>query len=187
MTDTNELQLICDADIIKAITDSTSNVFSTMLSMEVTSAEVMPPQSVVSPPASGLISLIGLAGRWAGTGSLACTAKFACAMSSQFLMTEYDSVNEDVLDAIAEITNMIIGNVKTALEEKIGEMGLSTPTVIFGRNFQTRSAKTHEWIVMRFVIAEHEMFIQMCLAPNKEASPMKNIRPGFQFPQLLSM
>lgn len=187
MTDTKELEPICDADIIKAIAASTSEVFSTMLSMEVTSAEVVPPQTVGTPPASGLISLIGLAGRWSGTGSLACTAKFACAISSQFLMTEYDAVNEDVLDAIAEITNMIIGNVKTALEEKVGEMGLSTPTVIFGRNFQTRSAKTHEWIVMRFVIAGHEMFIQMCLAPSKEASAAKTLRPGFQFPHLLSI
>ncbi len=100
-------------------------------------------------------------------------------------MAEYDSVNEDVLDAIAEITNMIIGNVKNALEQKVGEMGLSTPTVIFGRNFQTRSAKTNEWIIMRFVIAENEMFIQMCLAPNRDSSTTK--RPGFQFPQLLSM
>jgi chemotaxis protein CheX len=187
MTDTNEIELLCDADIIKAITASTVEVFSTMLSMEVTASEVMPPQAVVSPPASGLISLIGLVGSWSGTGSLACTAKFACAISSQFLMTEYDSVNEDVLDAIAEVTNMIIGNVKTALEEKVGAMGLSTPTVIFGRNFQTRSAKTHEWIVIRFVIGEHELFIQMCLAPNKDAAAAKTIRPGFQFPQLLSM
>ena len=133
MTDPKEeLEVLCDADIIKAITASTSEVFSTMLSMEVTSVEVLAPQAVVSPPSSGLISLIGLAGRWAGTGSVACTAQFACVLSSQFLMTEYDSVNDDVLDAIAEITNMIIGNVKTALEEKVGEMGLSTPTVIFG-------------------------------------------------------
>ena len=30
------------------------------------------------------------------------------------LMTEYTAICEDVLDAVAEITNMIIGNVKTA-------------------------------------------------------------------------
>ena len=57
------------------------------------------------------------------------------------LITEYAAINEDVLDSVAEVTNMIIGNVKTALEDRLGAMGLSTPTVIYGRNFQTRSAR----------------------------------------------
>ncbi len=56
------------------------------------------------------------------------------------LMTEAPSVNEDVLDAVAELTNMIIGSVKTDLESQLGPLGLSIPTVVFGRNFRTRSA-----------------------------------------------
>ena len=32
------------------------------------------------------------------------------------LMTESTAVNEEVLDAVAEMTNMIIGSVKTDLE-----------------------------------------------------------------------
>jgi len=182
MTDTIEVKLISTADIIAAIKASTEDLFSTMLSMEITSSETLAPQAVVSAPASGIISLIGLAGSWAGTGSLACTGDFACKLSSQFLMAEYPEVNEDVLDAVAEFTNMIIGNVKNALEEKVGEMGLSTPTVIFGRDFQTRSARTHEWVGVRFTSGEHEMFVQMCLAPNPDPGAVKGIRPGYQFP-----
>ncbi len=56
------------------------------------------------------------------------------------LMTEAPSVNEDVLDAVAELTNMIIGNVKTELEAQVGPLGLSIPTVVYGRNFQTKTA-----------------------------------------------
>ena len=67
------------------------------------------------------------------------------------LMTEYPAISEDVLDAVAEITNMIIGNVKTALENRLGSMLFSTPTVIYGRNFQTRSARNQEWTVVPFV------------------------------------
>ena len=118
---------------------------------------------------------------------MACNAHFACLMSSKFLMADYTAVDEDVLDAMAEITNMIIGNVKTVLEEKLGAMGLSTPTVIFGRNFQTRSARTHEWTGVRFKHGEHEMAVQMCLAPNRDSSTQKTIRPGFQFPQVVGM
>ena len=47
---------------------------------------------------------------------------------------------------MAELTNMIIGSVKTDLESQLGPLGLSIPTVVFGRNFKTRSAGTAEWI-----------------------------------------
>ena len=91
-------------------------------------------------PSSGVVSLIGLAGAWVGSGSLACSASCAAKIASALLMTPYTAIDEDVLDAVAEVTNMIIGNVKTALESRLGAMGLSTPTVIYGRNFQTRSS-----------------------------------------------
>jgi chemotaxis protein CheX len=184
MADTKELELITNADIIAAIKTATHEVFSTMLSIEITSDEALVPQNVTSAPASGIIALIGLAGPWAGTGSVACNAEFACKLSSQFLMAEYPEVNDDVLDAVAEITNMIHGNVKTMLEQKVGEMGLSTPTVIFGHNFQTRSARTHEWTGVRFKCGEHEMCVQMCLAPNRDPAAHRDLRPGFQFPQM---
>ena len=87
-------------------------------------------------------------------------------------------MNEDVLDAIAEVTNMIIGNVKSALEEKVGAMGLSTPTVIFGRNFQTRSARTHEWTGVRFRSGEHDMY----KCPSRQTAKIREpCVPGFSF------
>jgi chemotaxis protein CheX len=51
-------------------------------------------------------------------------------------MTEASSVDEDVLDAVAEITNMIIGSVKTDLEGELGPLGLSIPTVGIRTEFQ---------------------------------------------------
>jgi chemotaxis protein CheX len=184
--DPKELELISEADIVVAIKASTEEVFSTMLGLEITSSETLVPQAIASTPVSGIISVIGLAGKWAGTGSVACGGGFACLLSSKFLMAEYTTVNEDVLDAIAEVTNMIIGNVKTVLEKKVGAMGLSTPTVIFGRNFQTRSARNHEWKGVRFMSGEHEMVVQVCIAPSPD-TPERTVRHGFQFPSVLSV
>ena len=47
----------------------------------------------------------------------------ACRICSQMLMTESSAVNEEVLDAVAELTNMIIGSVKTDLESISGRSG----------------------------------------------------------------
>ena len=73
-----------------------------------------------------------------------------------------------MLDAVAEITNMIIGSVKTDLEAELGPLGLSIPTVVFGRNFKTRSAGTTEWIHVRFLWDEDPLLIKMCLAPSEK-------------------
>ena len=99
-------------------------------------------------------------------------------------MAPYDAINEDVLDAVAEVTNMIIGNVKTELEARVGPMGLSTPTVIYGRNFQTRSSGNQEWTVVPFTLDGERLCVQVCIAPNMD--PAKKTTRTFPMPHLLS-
>ena len=86
------------------------------------------------------------------------------------LMTETSAVNEEVLDAVAELTNMIVGSVKTELEKHLGPLGLSIPTVVFGRNFKTKSAGTNEWTVARFHWDGELLLVKLCLAPKERAA-----------------
>ena len=153
--------------IAQALIRSTCDVFSTMLGTELSSGEVTV-EGTDSEANDGVVSFIGLAGSWAGTGSLSCSPAMACRICEAMLMTEAPSVNEEVLDAVAEITNMIIGGVKTDLETELGPLGLSIPTVIFGRNFKTRSAGTAEWIHVRFLWGEDALRVKMCLAPSEK-------------------
>ncbi len=154
--------------IVQSITESAGNVFTTMLGSEIASGEVS--IETTSPePNDGVVSFIGIAGSWAGTGSISCSPALACRVCAAMLMTEATAVNEDVLDAVAELTNMIIGSVKTDLEHHLGPLGLSIPTVVFGRNFKTRSAATTEWINVRFDWDGEPLLIKMCLAPSDKA------------------
>ncbi|MFB3775999.1 MAG: chemotaxis protein CheX [Bryobacteraceae bacterium] len=162
--------------LVHVLQTATCDVFSTMLGAEVVCGE--PHQEAEPPnPSEGVVSLIGLAGNWVGTGAVACSAQLACKLSSLMLMSQAESVNEEVLDVIAELTNMIIGNVKTGLEETLGPMGLSVPTVVFGKNFTTRSLADGQWTVCPFEM-EGELFeVKICLTPNRR--PAFQARPGF--------
>lgn len=131
-------------------------------------------------PTEGVVSLIGLAGEWVGTGCVSCSASFACQVSSRMLMTEIEAVGEEVLDVIAEVTNMIIGNVKTGIEEYLGPMGLSIPTVVFGKNFTARSAGDGEWTVFPFQYGEDRLEVKIFLIPNRK--PARQVRPGYSHP-----
>lgn len=158
--------------LVQLVTAAASDVFATMLAMEPV-AEASYVDTAPTLANNGVVSLIGLAGPWAGTGSISCTAPFACRLAGQLMMSEYDAVNDDVLDAVAEVTNMIIGNVKTSLEERLGPMGLSIPTVIYGRNFSSRTVGKQTWTVVPFVLDGERLEVQLCLAPSKEGTHPK--------------
>jgi chemotaxis protein CheX len=154
--------------IVGAVSVATAEVFSTMLGLEVHHGDAFL-ESASPGPSDGVVSLIGLAGAWVGTGSVACSAAFACRAASLMLMTESPGVDGDVLDAVAELTNMIVGNVKTVLEGHFGPMGLSIPTVVFGRNFSARSVGNGPWMVVPFTCEDAQFDVKICLAPNRQA------------------
>jgi chemotaxis protein CheX len=155
--------------ILDSICRSSEEVFSTMLGVELAPGERSVERGAPDPN-DGVVSFIGLAGSWAGTGSICCSPALACRICAQMLMTESPAVNEEVLDAVAELTNMIIGSAKTELELTLGPLGLSIPTVVFGRNFRTKSAGTTEWLVVRYPWEDDILVVKVCLTQSDRAT-----------------
>jgi chemotaxis protein CheX len=167
-----------DELIVDCISNAGANVFATMLGVEIRQGEVS--VETGSPDANdGVMSLIGLAGPWTGAGSISCSPTLACRICSQMLMTESTSVNEDVLDAVAELTNMIIGSVKTDLEQHLGPLGLSIPTVVFGRNFKTRTTGNAAWTVVRLHWDDECLLVKLCLSRSERINhPHAHMAPA---------
>ena len=160
------------------VREAAHSVFSTMLGVELTDREPAREEEATS-QSEGVVSLVGLAGDWAGTGAFRCSAEMAKKISGLLLMQEFTSVDQDVLDAVGEITNMILGNVKTSFEEVLGPMGLSIPTVIYGRNFTTRSVGRSEWTVVPFELDGGLIEIQVSLAQRHgQSTSAANQRPS---------
>ncbi len=149
-----------------AIRASVRDLFSTMLDLPL---EDLPPRQIRDEPGpfDGVIALVGVAGSWTGSGRISCSPQFARRMAEVMLMSEYPAVNEEVLDAVAEVGNMIIGNIKTIFEEKLGPLGLSVPTVIYGHNYQAHSAGITEWTLVPFRSGEEIMNVSFCLVPSR--------------------
>jgi chemotaxis protein CheX len=153
------------SEIRNHIQTATEEVFSTMLGLEITAGEMSLGHSSSH---AGVTALLGLTGAWTGSGQISCEPPLACRIASRFLMAEYAAVDDDVLDALAELANMIIGNVKTLLEDKLGPMGLSTPVIISGGEFETRILGCPAWIVMPFACADGTLVVQVVLSPSKQ-------------------
>jgi chemotaxis protein CheX len=158
--------------LVQSICANTQEVFSTMMGLEIT-AEAAYEESNGTGTVDGVVALIGLAGHWVGGGIVHCDAPLARKLYCRFLMTETeppgDGINEEVLDAIAEIANMIIGNVKNNLEAMIGTIGMGIPSVVYGRKFTTRNAGSN-WTVVPFACEGGHMSVKVCLNPPSGSS-----------------
>ena len=144
-------------------------VFATML--DTTIREVADDRPTVVDGEERIVSLIGFGGDHTGNCLIACSNRLACKLASTMLMQEYPAVNEEVMDAFGEISNMVFGNVKTDLEEQLGPLRLTMPTVIVGEKFNIRAVSNPAWTVIRFAVFEgEEVDVRMCVTPSASST-----------------
>jgi chemotaxis protein CheX len=160
------VELISQDILVDLVHLVTGEVLSTMLALEARPGEAFvehhPEKS------AGVVSFVGLAGSdCVGTGSLQCESVVACQLASRFLMSEFESIDDNVLDAFGELTNMIVGNFKNEVEKRVGPLALSIPTVVYGLNFSTRSPGHEEWTVVPFVWDDSKLNVRVCLKARK--------------------
>lgn len=151
------------AEIACAIRNAAKEVFAVMLGVEIAAGDAQTGRA--EQDHSGVVAVLGLTGEWGGSGQVSCDSGLALQMASKLLMADYAAVDEEVLDAVAEVANMIIGNVKTSLEHTLGPMGLSTPAVFFGGDFETRVVGNTRMVLVPFECVEGNMTVQIAVAP----------------------
>lgn len=118
-------------EIIEAFAEATSTVFRTMLGVEVSDGQ---PSPCVDSVARGVSGIIGLTGCISGDVIICLQECFAMQATSALLGTPTTEINDDVSDAIGELTNMIVGSAKGKLEKY--SLGLSLPTVVLGSDYR---------------------------------------------------
>ena len=167
----SNVQLPISPDEIAAIIGgtNTNNVFTTMLGLEV-QAGPFDAESKLTEEDGKVVCLVSFTGKWNGSGSISCSGPLACAISGKLLMSEYEAVNDEVLDAMGEMANMIIGNFKDEAAATLGALSLGTPTVIYGNNFQTRNWNGQSWIAVPFCCEGERFEVKICLVPSQDRS-----------------
>lgn len=158
---------ITQEKVAAAIRAAVEEVFSTMLALDLTAQEAYR-QPNKPEPAKGVVALIGLTGKWMGTGSVLCSADLARRISGQLLSSEFAAIDQEVLDAMGEVTNMIIGSFKIALEPEVGSLDMSIPVVVFGHNFTASSIHKADWVVVPFLCGEEQLVVKACLSEHSE-------------------
>lgn len=119
-------------EYINPFITSLKNTFRTMLGCDAQRGQLNVKNSGhAQHPISGVI---GLSGKAVGTVVVSFSREVALRAASTMLMTEATEVNEDVLDAVGELTNMVAGGAKAQLEEF--QLMVSLPNVVTGQDHE---------------------------------------------------
>lgn len=117
------------AEHINPFLKSTMETFSTMLNMKIRPGKLF---LRTQPQNADISGVIGLSGDIRGAVVMAYPASTAMKIVSSFIGEEVNSLNDDVADAVGELTNIITGFAKKDLQDL--HLSISLPSIVRGVN-----------------------------------------------------
>ena len=140
-----------DFKLDQEIVAATKDVFSTMVMMEL---EDGPPLiGKGGEIQSNISSMLGLGGGVRGVLAIHCPADVAKGITGAFLGMDIEELNDDVKDAIGELTNMVAGNLKVFFANFDIDVKLAIPTTVIGESYHTSGLFGATRIVVPFCCA----------------------------------
>lgn len=149
-----------DVKLINPFINATINVLETMAFVTVTAGKPYVKQdSTAVGDVTGVIGLTGVA-----HGTIAVTFEEKCILTvvSNMLGETMESLNEDIADAVGELTNMISGQARRELDEVGKVFKAAIPSVITGKNHTIRHYSDGPKIAIPFQTDGGEFTIEVC-------------------------
>lgn len=129
-----EMSSKCSTELIRkielGIEVALRDIFATMFNDE---AKVVQHTDILDLPS--ISSVVGFTGRLSGMLSLHFSSGMACKMASALLGMPVTQADENVRDAVGELSNMLAGGLKKQLSDTDNMFKISIPTVIVGMEY----------------------------------------------------
>jgi chemotaxis protein CheX len=111
--------------------------------------------------------VVGIVGKLNGIVYVFTTQKFAQRITSILLGLDLSEVTpgEMVNDAMGEVANMLVGQMKSRLTDRGIPCVLTIPSVVRGSNFSVEAITTTEGHIFSYEAEENRIFIQFLLQP----------------------
>ncbi len=106
-------------------------------------------------------AIVGLSGGLKGGSRLSSPVESVKALAGALMGEVVDELNADSEDAFGELANMIAGGIQTRLASELGEINLSPPFVIVGKNHKARGDSSDQISKTRFDIDGKPFFVEV--------------------------
>jgi chemotaxis protein CheX len=159
-------------DLDTLIGAAVAEVFSTMLnySIKPTSAPIA---GANGSNGSGLhvAGAVGFGGVVTGVVYIVVTTDFAREITSRFLGIPPQEIDGEsmVNDAIGEMANMVVGQIKSRLCDRGMACVLTIPSIVRGNSFSVEGCSTDEHDAFRFACENNELTVEVLIKPNGQS------------------
>ncbi len=148
-----------DARIINPFISSTLNVLKTMAMVNPVAGKPYVKASSVS---TGVVTgIIGLASeKLKGTMVVSFDKSSIVTIVNNMLGEAHTEVNDDIVDAVGELTNMICGGVKKSLGDLGMNFSMATPVMLLGKGVEIKQLTKSPVVAIPFEMPEGKFVIE---------------------------
>lgn len=152
--------MVLTSSLKSVLLDSAREVFETMVFMTLEEIDGQRPD----PAGVTLLGTITFAGSLEGCLGVCCDMGGAKAIAASMLCMDSpdELTDEDLVDAMGEIANMVMGAVKTRIQDDVENIMISIPAVVQGRELRSRANDGMVQIVTATRVGE-EHFVEFSL------------------------
>jgi chemotaxis protein CheX len=151
-----------NADLINPFLSSAMNVLETMAFTKAVPGKPFLKKEKTS--IGDITGVIGLTGHAQGSIAVSFSQECALFIVAQMLDEEFEEVNEEVQDAVGEMTNMISGDARRLLSEKGYNFQAGIPTIIVGPNHTINHIANGPCIVIPFKTEKGGFVVEACIS-----------------------
>jgi chemotaxis protein CheX len=157
---------IMNVQFINPFLEATTDVLKTMAMLEPTAGN---PYLKKGNQAKGDVSgIIGMTGSARGSLALSFSKNSILKIVSNMLGENYTMINNEVQDAVGEITNMISGVARKKMESQGFNISAAIPTVVAGKDHAILHVLGGPSIIIPFETENGPFFIDVCLNDSRE-------------------
>lgn len=158
-----------DTDMGNCIVKSTTEVFKTMIGMKVVPGDIIVEKA--QNRKASVIGSIGVAGFLSGSISIFLDRSFAAKASANMLMMDdpAELTDDDLVDAVGELTNMVGGNIKTELFKKTPLFDISVPNVYVGADLERRAVSNDLCFYVPFTFEDESFSVEFLMITTESA------------------
>ncbi len=153
-----------ELDLNKEISLGIKDVFSTMLMIDL--EDVLTVSGKEAAITSNVTSMIGLGGGLRGMLAVHCPAGVAREITEALIGMEVEELGDDVKDAIGEIANMVVGNLKISFAGVGVAVDLAIPTSVIGKSFRVCGLSGANRVVAEFAMPTGSFWIELLYVLN---------------------
>lgn len=151
-------------DLDHLVSSAVAAVFGTMLNLPVHEESEGVPEPEGEPHLAGSVGFIGVL---TGVVFVYSTVSFARKVTRGMLGPETVIIGEEMVnDAFGELTNMIVGHIKSRLGDRGMSCILTIPSILRGSNFTIEPTSSTRRRISTFLCGGDRVVVEVLLKPN---------------------